>query len=109
VGIVSTHSNEAAEARTIAAERDVVAMLPDIPVAEGGEGRRCLPRNHAQDGMEVLDVDIRGEVRTDRGPELPSKQAVEDDMRGVLEGAGQIAQPALAAVRTFFLCKAALD
>jgi hypothetical protein len=37
VGIITTHGNEAAEARTITAERDVVAMFPDIPVAEGGK------------------------------------------------------------------------
>jgi hypothetical protein len=80
VGIVTAYSNEAAKAWTIAAERDVVAMLPDVPVAEDGEGGRCPPRYHAGDGVEVPDVDIWGEVRTDRGPELPSERAVEDDM-----------------------------
>jgi hypothetical protein len=38
VGIISAHSDETTEARAVTAERDVVAVFPDILVAEGGKG-----------------------------------------------------------------------
>jgi hypothetical protein len=54
-GIVSTHGHQAAETRSITAKRSVVAVFPDIPIAEGGEGGGRPSRHHAGNGMQVLD------------------------------------------------------
>jgi hypothetical protein len=84
-GIADAGGSKAMKARALVVEDDTIPVLPNVPAAEGGEGRRRRPLEHAGEGMQLVHLTSRTRGRADGRPETAGKGTPKDDVRGVLD------------------------
>jgi hypothetical protein len=84
-GIADAGGSKAMKARALAVEDDAILVLPNVPAAEGGEGRRRRPLEHAGEGMQLVHVASRARGRADGRPETADKGTPKDDVTGALD------------------------
>jgi hypothetical protein len=77
-------SREAAKARALAVKDDDIPVFPNVPAAEGGEGRGRWPSDHAGECMQLVHLQRRTRGCADGLPEVLSKGASKDDVGGAL-------------------------